>query len=119
MYVKGYAFSLAMGLKSCKFDIMYTPPEDRDYADDPSAPIGSAPMPDVPMPDVPVSDIVPDIQIPTTPEEPEVPDVTDNTEPPTQPDVTAQPPEVITTDVSEPITVSQNDKSSRTTSVTD
>lgn len=116
MYVKGYAFSLTMGLKSCKFDIMYTPPEDSDYSDDPSKPIGSAPMPDVPMPDVPVSDIVPDIQIPTIPEEPEVPDITDNTDPSTQPDVTV-PSEVTTTDAAESPTVSRNDQTSVTASV--
>lgn len=113
MYVKGYAFSLTMGLKSCKFDIMYTPPEDSDYSDDPSKPIGSAPMPDVPMPDVPVSDVIPDIQIP---EEPEEPDVTDNTEPSTQPDVTV-PPEVTTTDAAEPPTVSRSDQTSGTATV--
>lgn len=28
IYVKGYPFSLAMGLKSCKFDVYYTPSED-------------------------------------------------------------------------------------------
>ncbi len=74
MYVKGYSFSLAMGLKSCKFDILYTPPEDGDYTEDLSQPIGEAPMPDVPMPDVPVSDVIPDIQIPDDrPDEPDDP----------------------------------------------
>lgn len=61
MYVKGYAFSLAMGLKSCKFDLFYTPPEESGDG----GLLGEAPMPDVEMPDVPVSDILPDIQIPT------------------------------------------------------
>lgn len=44
MYVKAYAFSLAMGLKSCKFNLTYTPPvyteeptdspEDSDFKED-------------------------------------------------------------------------------------
>ncbi len=76
-YVKGYEFSLAMGLKSCKFDLFYTPPEDEE-----GGLLGEAPMPDVPMPDVPVSGILPDIQIPT--EEPTEEPSEEVTEDPTQ-----------------------------------
>lgn len=36
IYVKGYPFSLAMGLKSCKFDVYYTPPETSDSDADPA-----------------------------------------------------------------------------------
>lgn len=61
MYVKGYAFSLAMGLKSCKFDLFYTPTDEEETG----GLLGEAPMPEVEMPDVPVSEILPEIQIPT------------------------------------------------------
>lgn len=80
-YVKGYAFSLAMGLKSCKFDLFYTPPEDEE-----GGLLGEAPMPDVEMPDVPVSGILPDIQIPTEDptEEPEEGTAEGTTQDPTE-----------------------------------
>lgn len=61
MYVKGYAFSLAMGLKSCKFDLFYTPTDEEEAG----GLLGEAPMPEVEMPDVPVSEILPEIEIPT------------------------------------------------------
>lgn len=113
MYVKGYAFSLAMGLKSCKFDIMYTPPED---SDDPNGTIGEAPMPDVPMPDVPVSDVIPDIQIPTTPDDPEQPADPEQSTQPVEPSIPA---EATTTVATEPPTVSQEDQMTGTVSVTE
>lgn len=104
MYVKGYAFSLAMGLKSCKFDILYTPTEDSPYADG-SGMLGEAPMPDVPMPDVPTSNIIPDIQIPDPPPttDPGEDDPENPTDPTTDPIGTTEPP-VIPGDVTEPAT---------------
>ncbi len=95
MYVKGYAFSLAMGLKSCKFDLFYTPTDEEEAG----GLLGEAPMPDVPMPDVPVSGILPDIQIPA--EEPSEESTEDTTE-----DPTGEPTEAPTTseDVTEPST---------------
>lgn len=83
MYVKGYEFSLAMGLKSCKFDLFYTPPENEGES---GGLLGEAPMPDVPMPDVPVSGILPDIQIPTEEptDEPEEGTAEDPTQDPTE-----------------------------------
>lgn len=115
MYVKGYAFSLAMGLKSCKFDIMYTPTEDSDYADDPSKPLGEAPMPDVPMPDVPVSDIIPDLPIPVPPDEPEQPDTT---EPSAQPEEPSDTTTDIPDDTTVPPTVSRDEQTTTNAAVT-
>lgn len=117
MYVKGYAFSLAMGLKSCKFDIMYTPTEDSDYSEDPSKPLGEAPMPDVPMPDVPVSDVMPDIQIPEQPSDPEPPTSPDDPQIPD--DVTTDIPDYVTEPSTEPPDVSGNEPVSGAPSVSE
>ena len=59
--VKGYAFSLAMGLKSCKFCLAYIDYEDFAAGCDPYVTI---------IPDIPVSDIVkPDINVVEPPSE--------------------------------------------------
>ncbi len=115
MYVKGYAFSLAMGLKSCKFDLFYTPTDEEAAG----GLLGEAPMPDVDMPDVPVSEILPEIQIPTEESSEESTEETteDSTgepteepteEPTTSGDVTEPSTEETTTsgDVTEPSTTS-------------